>query len=276
MHKRQLQYFLKSCYLGGEISSLVWKYNSKSKELFTRFITGSKNMLGELSCNSLYDFSNDTETELELDWNEGKDFKIGIYDLEQFVKMISILDDTELKIELDMYKDRAVRMEINDGCSVMEYMCSDLSVINQPPTLKRIPNFKTLIFPLTESTKKFGSATKVFEKDIAFKVMKNTKPKNKGFDEIIFSVGHSPNLNTNRYDVCFGSPMVGLDDGDQYYNAKMLSRVFEILDMFGVVSTIRISNEGIAHISNNRKFAKTNETKYGIRYDYYLVEAMTP
>ena len=271
MYKRQLQYFLKSCYLGGEIGSVIWEYKSKSKKLITRIITGDKMLLGFVSCNSLYDFSNNTETKLELDWNKGKDFKIGIYDLEQLKKMISILDDTELKIELDMYKDRAISMVINDGYSSMKYMCSDLSVINKPPRLQKKPDFQTLVFTLTDSKKKFSSGYKVFETDTNFCVLENKKSKNKGLDEIIFSIGHSPNLQTNRVDVCFGSPMVGLDN-EHFYNSKLVVKIFEILDMFGVVSTMMISNQGLALISNDKKHAPTNETKYGIRYDYYFVE----
>ena len=271
MYKRQLQYFLKSCYLGGEIGSVIWEYKSKSKKLITRIITGDKMLLGFVSCNSLYDFSNNTETKLELDWNKGKDFKIGIYDLEQLKKMISILDDTELKIELDMYKDRAVSMVINDGYSSMKYMCSDLSVINKPPLMQNIPDFQTLIFTLKDSKKKFSAGYKVFESDTFFCVLENKKSKNKGLDEIIFSIGHSPNLQTNRVDVCFGSPMVGLDN-EHFYNSKLVVKIFEILDMFGVVSTMMISNQGLALISNDKKHAPTNETKYGIRYDYYFVE----
>ena len=272
MHKRQLLYFLKSCYLGGEIGSVVWEYKSKSKKLFTRFITGDKMLLGELSCNSLYDFSNDTETEMRLNWNWGKDFKIGIYDLAQLKKMISILDDTELKIVLDVDNNKVISMDINDGHSTMTYLCSDLSVINQVPALKTLPDFETLIFTLTDSKKRFRSAIGVFEKDITFNVMENTKSKTKGLDEIIFCIGHSTSTPTNRVDVCFGSPRVGLDDDDHYYETTKVGKVFEILDMFGVVSTMEISNQGLARISNNRKYAPTNETKYGIRYDYYIVQ----
>jgi len=272
MHKRQLQYFLKSCYLGGEIGSVIWEYKSKSKKLITRFITGNKELLGYVSCNSLYDFSNDTETKLELDWNKGKDFKIGIYDLEQLKKMISILDDTELKIELDMYKDRAVSMVINDGYSSMKYMCSDLSVINKPPLMQNIPDFQTLIFTLKDSKKKFSAGYKVFESDTFFCVLENKKSKDKGLDEIVFSIGYNNKIPTNRVDVCFGSPLIGLDNKEHFYNSKLVVKIFEILDMFGVVSTMLISNQGLALISNDKKHAPTNETKYGIRYDYYFVE----
>jgi hypothetical protein len=272
MHKRQLQYFLNACSLGGEIGSVIWEYKSKSKKLFTRCITGDKGMLGVLSCNSLYDFSNDTETELRLNWNWGKDFKIGIYDLAQLKKMISILDDTELKIVLDVDNNKVISMDINDGHSTMTYLCSDLSVINQVPALKTLPDFETLIFTLTDSKKRFRSAIGVFEKDITFNVMENTKSKTKGLDEIIFCIGHSTSTPTNRVDVCFGSPRVGLDDDDHYYETTKVGKVFEILDMFGVVSTMEISNQGLARISNNRKYAPTNETKYGIRYDYYIVQ----
>ena len=171
-----------------------------------------------------------------------------------------------------VFNNKVISMDINDGHSTMTYLCSDLSVINQVPAFKTLPDFETLIFTLTDSKKRFRSAIGVFEKDITFNVMENTKSKTKGLDEIIFCIGHSTSTPTNRVDVCFGSPRVGLDDDDHYYETTKVGKVFEILDMFGVVSTMEISNQKLARISNNRKYAPSNETKYGIRYDYYLVE----
>ena len=180
MYKRQLQYFLKSCYLGGEIGSVIWEYKSKSKKLITRIITGDKMLLGFVSCNSLYDFSNNTETKLELDWNKGKDFKIGIYDLDQLKKMISILDDTELKIELDMDKDRAISMVINDGYSSMKYMCSDLSVINKPPRLQKNLIFKLLFLLLQIVRKSFLRGIKYLKQIQTFVFWKIKNQRTKG------------------------------------------------------------------------------------------------
>ena len=47
MNKHSLNRFIEKYYLGGNCSSVV--INSKGDALSTRFITGDKNLLGELS-----------------------------------------------------------------------------------------------------------------------------------------------------------------------------------------------------------------------------------
>jgi len=267
MNKKQLLYLLKSISVGGVIERCVLKYNSKTKELSSRSISGDKSFLGEVSCISLYDFSTNTETELELDWNKGKDFEIGIYDLDDLIKMVSILDDTELKIE---FSKKQNYLSIDDGFSSMIFRCSDLSLINQPPHLRRLPNFETIIDISMDNRKRFRLGFNSLKSD-TFNVLVNDYSKNKGVDDVIFSIGYSRIGISNRYDVSFGGSQINLGNGSHTYDANSLTEVFKVLDMFDVVSTMMISSDGLSLISNDKKHSPTNEIKYGIKYDYYFV-----
>jgi hypothetical protein len=268
MNKKQLLYLLKSISVGGVIERCVLKYNSKTKELSSRSIAGDNSFFGEVSCISLYDFSSNTETELELDWNNGKDFEIGIYDLDDLIKMVSILDDVELKIE---FSKKQNYLSIDDGFSSMIFKCSDISLINQAPPLKRLPDFETLLFTLTDSMNRFRLGFNSLKSD-TFNFFINKNSNNKGIDDVIFSIGYSSVGISNRYDVSFGGTRIDLGVDEHTHNSNNFVEVFKILDMFDVVSTMMISNEELTLISNDKKHSPTNEIKYGIKYDYYFIE----
>ena len=126
MNKHSLNRFIEKYYLGGNCSSVV--INSKGDSLSTRFITGDKNLLGELS---MTDWSFD-----EAD--------LGVYNTEQLVKLLSVLSDN-ISMNLTKAGDKVVSIKISDTKSDVNYMLSDLSVINTPPNLKSIPDFEVKI-----------------------------------------------------------------------------------------------------------------------------------
>ena len=75
MNKHSLNRFIEKYHLGGNCSSVV--INSKGDTLSTRFITGDKNLLGELSMTG---------------WSFD-DADLGVYNTEQLVKLLSVLSD---------------------------------------------------------------------------------------------------------------------------------------------------------------------------------------
>ena len=75
MNKKRLVGFINKYYLNGTVNSVV--LNSKSDKLSARFISGDKTLLGELS----------------LDKSQIEDCEIGVYNTEQFSKLLSVLDD---------------------------------------------------------------------------------------------------------------------------------------------------------------------------------------
>ena len=126
MNKYKLTRFIDKYHLGGNVNAVV--INSKKDSLTTRFITGDKALLGELS------MANWTFDEAEL----------GVYDTEQLSRLLGVLDD-DVNLNLTQSGDKAIAVEISDALSKVNFMLSDKSVINQPPPLKQLPEFQIAI-----------------------------------------------------------------------------------------------------------------------------------
>ena len=108
----------------GTVNSVVLKSNSDKKQLSARFISGDKNLLGELSMDN-WDF----ETS-----------EIGIYSTDQLLKLLGVLDD-DIRVHLTKAGDKAISLKVNDSNSAVNYMLSDTSIINAPPKMKQMPQF---------------------------------------------------------------------------------------------------------------------------------------
>ena len=121
MNKKRLVGFINKYYINGTVNSVV--LNSKSDKLSARFISGDKTLLGELS----------------LDKSQIEDCEIGVYNTEQFSKLLSVLDD-DINVSINKAGGKSISLKVSDSQSV-NYMLSDVSVINKPPQMKQIPEF---------------------------------------------------------------------------------------------------------------------------------------
>ena len=74
MNKHKLTRFINKYYLNGTVNSVVLKTNADRKQLSTRFISGDKTLLGEMSMDN-WDF----ETS-----------EIGIYSTDQLIKLLGV------------------------------------------------------------------------------------------------------------------------------------------------------------------------------------------
>ena len=126
MNKYKLTRFIDKYHLGGNVNAVV--INSKGDSLTTRFITGDKALLGELSMDN---------------WTF-EDAELGVYDTEQLSRLLGVLDD-DVTLNLTQSGDKAIAVEISDALSKVNFMLSDKSVINQPPALKQLPEFQVSI-----------------------------------------------------------------------------------------------------------------------------------
>ena len=77
MNKKRLNRFISKYYLNGTVNSVVLNSKSNSQQLSTRFISGDKSLLGELV----------------MDKWSFEDSDIGIYNTEQLVKLMSVVDE---------------------------------------------------------------------------------------------------------------------------------------------------------------------------------------
>jgi hypothetical protein len=126
MNKQRLTRFINKYYLNGTVNSVV--LNSKSDKLSARFISGDKTLLGELS----------------MDKSQIEECEVGVYNTEQLSKLLGVLDD-DINISIVKSGDKSIALKVSDVHSSVNYMLSDVSVINKPPQLKEIPEFQLKI-----------------------------------------------------------------------------------------------------------------------------------
>ena len=171
MNKNKVSRFIDKYYLSGNVASVV--LTSKGDTLSTRFITGDKSLLGELSMNS---------------WNF-EDVELGVYNTEQLIKLLDVLSD-DVEMKLTRAGDKAISLEVTDGVASVNYMLSDLSVINQPPKLKKIPEFHVKVKVDSKFIQKFISGKSALADTDSFTVITNS-------DGVKVVIGYS-SINTNR------------------------------------------------------------------------------
>ena len=163
--------FIDKYHLGGNVNSVI--LNSNNKKLQTRFMTGDKSLLGELSMNG---------------WSF-EDIKLGVYDTEQMLKLLGVLSD---EVELNLMKagDKAIALKVEDSNATINYMLSDLSVINNPPSLKDLPDFKLQIKVDNTFIHKFIAGKSALPDTDSFTVITDN-------DVVKLVIGYSK-INTNR------------------------------------------------------------------------------
>ena len=171
MNKYKLTRFIDKYHLGGNVNAVV--INSKGDSLSTRFITGDKALLGELSMDN---------------WTF-EDAELGVYDTEQLSRLLGVLDD-DVTLNLTSSGDKAIAVEISDALSKVNFMLSDKSVINQPPALKQLPEFQVSIKVDSNFIQRFISGKSALPDTDTFTVLTDD-------DEVKLVIGYS-SINTNR------------------------------------------------------------------------------
>ena len=126
MRKEVVSRFIEKYRLGGNVNSV--KLTSKDDTLHTRFITDDKSLLGEMTMKN-FKFS---------------EAEMGVYNTEQLTKLLSVLDK-DIDVTLSKIDDKAVSLKISDSNANVNFMLSDLNVINTPPNLKQLPDFECKI-----------------------------------------------------------------------------------------------------------------------------------
>ena len=231
MNKHSLNRFIEKYYLGGNCSSVV--INSKGDSLSTRFITGDKNLLGELSMTG---------------W-KFEDADLGVYNTEQLIKLFSVLDDN-ISMNLTKVGDKAVSLKISDTNSDVNYMLSDLSVISSPPNLKSVPDFEVKIKVDKSFMSKFIAGKGALADTDNFTVLTS--------DEGVRIVIGYAEINTNRVTL-----PVETESYDKIENVSFNANLFRdvlVANKECESATLEVSSQGLARI--NFKIDEYDATYY--------------
>ena len=222
MNKHSLNRFIDKYYLGGNCSSVV--INSKGDKLSTRFITGDKNLLGELHMTG---------------WNFDE-ADLGVYNTEQLVKLLSVLSEN-ISMNLTKAGDKAVSLKISDTKSDVNYMLSDLSVISSPPNLKSIPDFEVKIKVDKSFMSKFVAGKGALTDTDNFTVITD--------DEGVKVVIGYAEINTNRVTL-----PVETESYDKIENVSFNANLFRdvlVANKECESATLEVSSEGLSKIVFN-------------------------
>jgi len=221
MQKSKLNRFIQKYNLGGNVNSVKWKSDGTS--LKTSFVTPDKSLLGNVSI-----------SKFNLEGSE-----IGVYQTDQLIKLLGVLGD---KIELNLSKagEQAVSLGIKNDSVSVNYVLSDLSVISDPPALKRLPEFGTKIKLDNKFIDTFIKGKSALSDVDMFTIVKN---KNGGVDVVI---GYS-STNTNRVNIPVETESNNIEKAVTF-NANLFKEVL-VANRECTSAVLEVSNEGLARVN---------------------------
>ena len=222
MEKNKLNRFISKYSLSGKANSVIWEV--KNNKLKTSFVTDNRSLLGKV----------------KVDNFSFEDAEIGIYDTDQLQKLLNVLSDN-ISLSLRKFAEKPLSLNVESENTSVEFVLSDLSVIQEPPTMKKIPEFETEIKVDSAFVNSFIKGKTALPDNSTFTVVKN----NNGCNIVI---GHS-NTTTNRVNISVENIKCGIDN-NLSFDADILK---EILQSNRECSNavLQISNEGLAKIKFN-------------------------
>jgi hypothetical protein len=136
MKKEHLLSFIDKYHLSGNCESAKWVVTANT--LQTSFLTSDRNVIGSVSYAS----------------PELPDIELGVYNTGQLIKLMSALD-SDVNVNFKKADKQVYAMELSDSNTTASYMLSDLSVIPDAPSLKKLPDFDIKVELSKEFTSRF-------------------------------------------------------------------------------------------------------------------------
>ena len=220
MQKSKLDTFIQKYNLGGNVNSVKWK--SDGSKLSTSFVTPDKSLLGNVKVDK---FSFDSA-------------ELGIYQTDQLKSLIGVLGD-DISLDLTSAGDRAVSLNVKNGAISIDYVLSDLSVIPDPPALKRLPEFGTKIKLDTKFIDTFVKGKSALSDIDTFTILNG-----KSGVEVV--IGYS-STNTNRVNIPVETISSNLSKPISF-NANLFKEVL-VANRECTSAVLEVSNEGLAKVN---------------------------
>ena len=220
MQKSKLDKFISKYNLGGNVNSVKWKSNGDS--ISTSFVTPDKSLLGNV----------------KVDKFPFDEAEIGVYQTDQLKSLIGVLGD-DVSLDLTKFGDKAVSLKLKHGTTSVDYVLSDLSVISDPPQMKRVPNFGTQIKLDTNFINTFIKGKAALNSVDTFTVVKS----NNGCDIVI---GYS-STNTNRVNIPVECNSCDIDKPITF-NANLFKEVL-VANKECSSAILEVSTEGLAKVN---------------------------
>jgi hypothetical protein len=220
MQKTKLNKFIQKYNLGGNVNSVKWV--AKDNELATSFVTDDKSLMGNVKVGNL----------------KIEDGDIGVYTTDQLLKLLNVLGE-DVTLNISKFGDKAVTLKVKNGIVSIDYTLSDLSVIPDPPSLKRVPDFQTKIKVDSNFINTFIKGKSALSESETFTIVND-----KGDPCVI--IGYA-SINTNRVTIPVETTINGLTDNISF-NANLFRDVLAA-NKECTSATLEISNDGLARIN---------------------------
>ena len=220
MQKSKLDKFISKYNLGGNVNSVKWK--SSGDSISTTFVTPDKSLLGNV----------------KVDKFPFDEAEIGVYQTDQLKSLINVLGD-DVSLDLTKFGDKAVSLKVKNGPVSVDYVLSDLSVISDPPQMKRLPEFGTQIKLDRSFIDTFIKGKGALSGVDTFTVVKNGD----GCDVVI---GYS-STNTNRVNIPVECDNCNMNKPIKF-NANLFKEVL-VANKECTSAVLEVSNEGLAKVN---------------------------
>ena len=220
MQKSKLDKFIQKYNLGGNVNSVKWKSNGSA--LSTSFVTPDKSLLGNVKVDK---FPFDSA-------------ELGIYQTDQLKSLIGVLGD-DISLDLSKFGDKAVSLKVKNGTISVDYVLSDLSVIPDPPALKRLPEFGTKIKLDTKFINTFVKGKAALSDIDTFTILNG-----KSGVEVV--IGYS-STNTNRVNIPVETETNNVTEPISF-NANLFKDVL-VANKECTSAVLEVSNEGLAKVN---------------------------
>tara|TARA_R100000008_G_C3555251_1_gene152821 strand:+ start:174 stop:893 length:720 start_codon:yes stop_codon:yes gene_type:complete len=220
MEKNKLDRFINKYSLAGNANSVKWK--SDNNKLLTSFVTEDKSLLGQVSVNNF----------------EFEDCELGIYATDQLQKLLNVLSDN-VKLSLNKFGEKPLSLGMKNDSIAVDFVLSDLSVIPEPPKMKKIPGFETKIKIDSSFINAFIKGKGALPDSNSFTVINDN-----GSCKIV--IGYS-NTTTNRVSIDVDCTNCDITSNISF-NADLFKEILNA-NKECTNAVLEISNEGLAKIN---------------------------
>ena len=222
MQKSKLNKFIQKYNLGGNVNSVKWTY--ADNKLKTSFVTPDKSLLGTVVADNV----------------KFEDADLGVYQTDQLQKLLAVLDD-DINLSLTKGGDRVTSLKVKNGSVSIDYVLSDLSVIADPPKLKRLPDFQTKVKLDSKFIDTFIKGKGALA-DVDMFTFVNDADGN-----LSAVIGYSSNTNTNRVNIPVETTVNGLTE-PVTFNANLFKEML-VANKECKSAVLEVSNEGLAKVN---------------------------
>jgi len=219
MQKTKLDRFIQKYNLNGNVNSVKW--TSKDDTLATTFVTSDKSLMGSVTVDN-------------VQFDEGD---VGVYTTDLLQKLLGVLGD-DVTLNVSKFGDKAVSLKVQNGTVSVDYTLSDLSVIPDPPTLKRVPEFQTNIKIDSHFIETFIKGKSALSDAETFTLTTG--------DETQIVIGYA-STNTNRVNIPVETTTNGLTDNISF-NANLFRDVLSA-NKECTSAVLEVSNDGLLRVN---------------------------